>query len=208
VQRGVVLGALGHAGTEEAQQTLLDVMQDGALTSETRVHAGIAMMLVEHPNANVIDALRAGLRTPDADLRATAGLALGAFAGRLGDTALVDDLLAELAAARDPQRVIELLAALGNARDTRALPAIRTALGSSLASVRRAAVTALRGFASAEAQTLVARVLVQDSDALVRKAAAQAAAFLELRDALSAALANEADDNVRAAIEEALATLS
>lgn len=206
---GVILGALGTAGTAEAQTALVGLAGSSALAATDRAQVAVATTMVEHPTAELTEVLGGNLDAPDAELRSTSGLALGVAAARLAHDdagrgqAIVDDLLARLADASDPAQQVLLLRALGNTGDARAIPALQIALSSTWPRVRGVAVETLRMFAGARVDDLIARALVDDPDPSVRRAAVFASSFrpiVPLLDTLGRALGSDRDVGVRLAV--------
>jgi hypothetical protein len=201
-----VIGALGEAGTRDAQAALATLVDARALAAPARVHATLSLGLTPEPTDDTLRTLAQTSRTADAELASTATLGLGNAALRLRDrdpagaAAYVDDLLARLRAAADDGTRITLLRALGNTGDPRILPALQGALAADAELVRAAATEALRFVPGIEA--LVAASL-RDAASAVRNAAVFAAGFASLATlapALTDAARTDPDPTIRRAI--------
>lgn len=182
---GVVIGALGEAGTPDAQRALHDVMA-APLADDTRTRAAIALGLTEAPTQDTLTALEKAAKTGDSDLASSATLAQGNAALRMRDEApgasahQVDALLARLELATTDEERALVIRALGNTADERIVPALDRALASGSVMVRIAATEALRLLpGNAIDVRLLARL--GDSDSLVRAAAVFASGERDLR---------------------------
>ena len=111
--------------------------------------------------------------------------------GNMADSVLVAYLALTLA--EDPLHTLRAAAAasLGDLGDTLAVPALVQALADTAASVRKQAVVALHRLWTRQAETTIARVVVEDREEIVRFVAAQSlgqhravSASLQLRAAL------------------------
>src|SRR6185295_16852692 len=205
----VVLGALAAAGTAETQAALVELLGTTALPAADRAQVAVAMAMVEHPGAELTQALRDNLDATDRELRNAANLALGVTAARLaGDSAedarsIVDELLCRLAQTSDPEQRCLVLRALGNTADPRALPALRGQLLDAWPRVRGAAVEALHAFSEPIVDALIVQVLASDPDASVRRAAVLASSLRPLAPLLGGlgqALGSDREVSVRLAI--------
>jgi hypothetical protein len=168
----VLEGALGSAGTPQAQHALGAVATNGALPAPTRVRALAALGQVAQPTAETVAATRAAMAAPEHDVQSTATLALG-NEGRSPPQGAEDPvtvLLGRLAAATTPAEEIVDLQALGNSWDERALPAIeKMVLGQATsAPVRAAAVGALVFMQAPEVDPLINAELTRDFSPEVR----------------------------------------
>jgi HEAT repeat protein len=182
---GVLLGALGDAGTPDAQRALHDVMA-APLADDTRTRAAIALGLTEAPTQDTLTALEKAAKTSDGDLASSATLAQGNAALRMRDESpgasahQVDALLARLELATTDEERALVIRALGNTADERIVPALDRALASSSVMLRIAATEALRLLpGSAVDVRLLARL--GDGDSLVRAAAVFATGERDLR---------------------------
>lgn len=206
----LVLGALGAAGTRDAEAALLEVARarrDAPATLLSLTPA-LAQLLAPTP---AVDALLADVAAGAGEPAAAARLALGAVARTVTPSEsergsrLVADLLADLAAGRGDAAVG--LLALGNAADAAALPAIEAHLGVDRPLAERlAAAHALRAVPDRAASLLLGRALV-DADPRLRAVAARAlsargARGLDEHDALVALVAavnGDTEESVRRA---------
>jgi hypothetical protein len=130
--------------------------------------------------------------------------------GRRRDPAAVAELGGILARDGDPLVRARAASALGATRDARAAAALTAALGDPEATVRLAAVSALRRSVGEESADGLARVLAGDPDPRVRRLAATLLGSLRSPIAESAlrAGAGDADASVRASAAAALARWS
>jgi len=208
----VVIGALGTAGTPEAQGALAELAESETLDIKLRASAIANLGLVEAPTASTLEALEEQADSETRSVRSTAALALGNAARTLEasggeDDSTVPGLLERLASATTPADQALYLRALGNTGDARALPVIETALSSPEERVRSAAAEALRFIADPRADALISRALVEDLSPVVRRSAVLAATFRDfvpLMPAMGAALAKDGDERVRMDIVAAL----
>lgn len=206
-QPNAVVGALGEAGTREAQTALAEVL--ARAPDEARMHAAAALGITRAPTAETLAAL-ATAATGTGEIASTATLAVGNAARQLRATdparaeAQLDTLLARLGAARDDSERALCLRALGNLGDPRMLDPVALALTSDSAMVRTAAAESLRHIPGARADELVIAALADPFDQ-VRSAAVFAAGFRDLERfaaPLSRALQREPELEVRRAIVE------
>jgi hypothetical protein len=203
----VVVGALGEAGTPQAQRALVGLLDTGRIDDEHRVQAAVALGLTGSPTSATLDSL-AQLSQAHDEVGDTALLAYGNATLRASDedpsdaARRVDDLLARLARATDDEERAVLLRALGNTGDPRILPALSTYVAVPSVLVRTAAVEALRLVPGDEAMIISA---LADGVLDVRAAAVFAAANHDmnaLRPALARALQRDREDSIRRAIIE------
>lgn len=203
----VVVGAMGEAGTPQAQRALASLLDSSALDGERRVQAAVALGLTGSPTSATLDALaqqsKQGGEVGDTALLAYGNATLRMSDENPGDAARrVDDLLARLAHATDDEERTVVLRALGNTGDPRILPAISSYLAASSVLVRTAATEALRLVPGDEAMIITA---LGDNVLDVRAAAVFAAANHDmnvLRPALALVLHRDREDSVRRAIIE------
>lgn len=182
---GVVIGALGEAGTPEAQRALHDVLAAPA-EDGTRMRAAVALGLTESPTVDTLAALDRAATHGDGDIAATATLAQGNAALRIRDeqpgasAQQVEALLARLERAVDDGERALLVRALGNTGDPRIVPALDRALAGGSTHLRIAATEALRLVPGAAVD---ARILARlgDGDGLVRAAAVFASGERDLQ---------------------------
>ncbi len=209
----VYVQALAEAGTAAAQTALADLAlarrNEPAAASEIAIGLG----LQPRPTAQTEAALRDLADRAAPETRDTAELALGSVARNEADAAPARARAAVRRAARrlahapsDDARRIELLA-LGNAVSPSALDAIAPFANDRNATLRAAAVTALRRLSDSRSDALLTDRLT-DPDAGVRAAAAAAFDSRAPGDAAFAALraraTSDADANVRISALEAL----
>jgi hypothetical protein len=175
-----VIGALGGAGTPEAQQALASVLDAEGAAPEARTDAAAALGMARQPTEHGKRALVRAAVAADRDLASTATLGLGNLARRMSEQGSGDpsDVIAMLirrlqGAAGDAERIL-CLDALGNSGDPRALPAIAPYLAAAEVRIRAAAVEALRFMAGADGEVAAA---LQDPGPSVRRAAAGALAY-------------------------------
>jgi hypothetical protein len=181
---GVIVGALGEAGTPDAQHALHDVLA-APLADDTRARAAIALGLTEAPTDDTLAALARAADSGEGDVASTATLAQGNAALRMRDDApgasaqQVEALLARLElAASDEERAL-IIRALGNTADERIVSALARALAGTSPLVRIAATEALRLLPGAAIDSRII-VLLGDADSLVRAAAVFAAGERDL----------------------------
>lgn len=203
----VLVGALGQAGTPQAQAGLGHVMSAATLPADTRTHAAIALGLTAQPTDATLAALAEEAARPDGDVSASATLAEGTAALHLrgpdGD-ATVDALLTRFTNAADDEERALVLRALGNTGDPRILPAVQQGLASADPIVRIAATEALRLVPGDTVDALVLASL-RDPSSLVRAAAVFAATPRPLAPFVvyfMSALRTDGDVTVRRAVVE------
>jgi len=156
---GAVLGALAAAGTEAAQEALLQVRSEVRLSLAVRDTAQAAMLDLAQPVPAVLEALTADI-AGSGDLRLGAALVLGALAPRCREP-LCDGrpaLATFLALEPEMQRRGELatwMLALGNTRSDAIFGAARRHADSPDAAIRAAVCTALGKVTSPAATDLL-----------------------------------------------------
>lgn len=208
---GVVLGALGAAGTPAAQEALAAVRADGNVPASVRQAATVACLQLAEPTAALVEGLA---RDADgaSDQRDTSMLVLGALAQRapnpLADGRSPTEKLLALesdSAARGDTST--WLLAIGNAAPPATLQIVQRHIGSPDAAVRSAACVALRRVADAQALPILIERCTTDPDAMVRRDA-----VLELgrrrapgaRAALQHVAQNDANEELRNKARELL----
>jgi hypothetical protein len=205
-----VIGALGGAGTRDAQRALSSILDADRASPEMRDDAAAALGMIRSPGDDSLRALTRAARSSDPALASTATLGLGNMIKRMNEQGSGDPsgalalLIERLQRATDDAERILCLDALGNTGDPRALPAIEPLLADPRTDVRAAAVGALRFIASADNQVLAA---LQDSAAAVRRAAASALSYRAITPMLAAVtlvLHNDPDATTRLALVTAL----
>lgn len=190
-----MVGALGAAGTAEAQAELAALATDADVEPAHRVGGTLALGLTDNPTPDSRDALLELARTDvgadndeGAALRDTATLGLGNMhrqtqaaggdaAGEddAGETSLVAELIAMLDAASTVEEKMTCVLALGNTASPEAFPTL-DALASQPGRLQDAAVYALRGIPLAQADARLMHVLVEGNP-IVRMAALNALGF-------------------------------
>ncbi len=200
-----LVGALAEAGGARCQCALVDVTAASTLSSDQRAQALTSLALVERPTAETVRALD---RMADArDVGGPAMLALGAAGGaaREGGAPWADEafeaLVRRLDRATSDDDVTLALDALGNTGDPRLVPLAERAMSNPSATVREAAVAAVRLVRTPEADAFVASRLRARDDVASRVGAIRAAAFRALDplgDALGALLGDDPVAAVRA----------
>jgi hypothetical protein len=194
-----VLGALGSAGTPEAQKALADVTRDEHREGSVRQAAIDSMLTLEHPTNDVPEALRVAMASGDPALRNNSSLMLGVMSRRLAEeepekaAALNEKLATELAATSDTTEQLRLLGSLGNSGGTEGLSQIALALKSPDPAVRAQAASSLRFVEDPQADALLSEVMITDPTAIVRSAALGAAGFRNY-EPLAAALERATKD--------------
>ncbi|HWO17190.1 MAG TPA: HEAT repeat domain-containing protein [Kofleriaceae bacterium] len=200
-----LIGALGGAGTAEAQAALASVLGEGGASSQTRSDAAAALGITKHPTAESKQALLAAAAASDGKVASTAALGLGNLTKRMneesGDAAdAIAALIQGLAGASSDEERILYLDALGNSGDARALASIEPYLAHAETRVRAAAVEALRFMAGVDARLMAA---LGDPAAQVRRAAAGALAYhaiTPMQSLVTAMLKQDPDVGTRLAL--------
>ncbi|MBK8977256.1 MAG: HEAT repeat domain-containing protein [Planctomycetes bacterium] len=166
---GLLLTALGAAGTVEAQRELVDVLADPGRPEISRRGALTALFQVAAPELTVVAAVAGTARTAlcSDDASRTALLLLGAFvrgggSGEVGQQARSELLSLEAVAAARGETA-SWLQGLGNAGSADALPRVLPHVRCSDPEVRAAATFALRVADDATALPLLAEQLVDET---------------------------------------------
>ncbi len=173
-----LLGAMGSAGTEQAQITLRGVAHDAGLPVKFQANAVAHLGRVQSPQPDTVTALEGLLDSAAAHLRNTASLALGTAASRLAAehperaTAIIEVLRQRIAATTDTAQLVRLIVALGNVGSPAVLPDLARAVGHPDPKLRHAAAVALQAVAGAEATALL-QTLSADSVSFVARTATQ-----------------------------------
>jgi HEAT repeat protein len=211
-----ILAALGNARTPEAEKALADVLKDPKREPLDRVAAVDAVLAMEHPTAETVEALEVAVASNDPELKSNASLALGVVSARMAENepeaaqAVVEKMSNDYKAATTNDERRRTLGSLGNTRSADALPAIVEALKSSDPSVRATAAAALRFVPDPEADRLLSGVLTSDPDPEVRTAALMAAgyrAYEPLAKALET-VAKDPNSTLRLRLVSALAEMA
>lgn len=208
-----LIGALGNAGTPEAQHELVRLLETQD-AGELRSNAAVALGLSKNPSNENLHALDKAADSKDSRVTNAAILATGNAvrnmnADQSGNTAdAVQMLIDGLAnASTDAQKNL-YLDALGNTGDARALVAITPYLTNSSAPLRATATTALKFMAGSVADQAIVAAF-SDSEMLVRRAAVFTVAFRPVAGvllALDTLLKNETEMTVRMEILTAMNT--
>ncbi|MFO0590387.1 MAG: HEAT repeat domain-containing protein [Polyangiaceae bacterium] len=184
------IGALGDAGTPEAQRELAKLLRSEE-TGDLRMNAAIALGLSKGATEETADALAEAARSPDKKVAGTSILAEGNVVRTMnnahsGDTgAALQGLVSGLAAASTDEERKVYLEALGNTGDPRAFDAIAPYLTDANAILRATATGALRFMTSSAADAALAKAF-GDADLLVRKAAVHTLPFRPIAGVLAA----------------------
>lgn len=177
----VLSGALASIGHREAQAALANVIEWRrgdwpALATLIPVLGG-----VRRPGDGSVDAIfKLAFNATDARIASTARLAAGTMARSIAVESasrakpIVERLIAALNVATTVASRRELLLVLGNTGSVIALPAISGFARDGDASLRAAAMIALRWIDGRRAESLLMKALAADTDSTVRMAAARA----------------------------------
>lgn len=159
---GLLLGALGSAGTPASVDALASFVSDESVVDPIRRNAIDHIALSSTATDAAIEALEGAL---DGEHDAAAAAALGAQARQLEDDApeaaedLVEQLLARYYEATTDDERIFALAALGNAGTPRMLPIVRGLTAAANPALSNAAIYALRFVPDPQADSLLGQVL-------------------------------------------------
>lgn len=206
----VLAGALGEAGTDEANRELLRLLSTD-LPDGARDNVLAAMALSRTPSAESAAALTDALSSASAG--GAAALALGAQARTLADSdpGPAADAVAELIARyqdaqTDDERLV-YLSALANSGAREALPLMREALDGDTPSLAQAAAYGLRFIPGGDVDALLTDVIA-GAPRPVKIQAIRATAYRDRsvwQPRLTAARAGEPAADVRAAMDKVLA---
>lgn len=205
----ILAGAAGAAGTPALQNVLIDVAKTVHLDMERRSSALVALVQVVQPDTQAGQGLLALIQDPntDSELRTASLYMLGAFAGRAdADPLLFDQLLALESMSTTEGTLRQFLNALGNVGNMKILPTLERYLQHGDASLRAAAVDALRRLDSPDAFASLSQLASTDPSPQVR---AEALGSLEKQPAtlalpLLATALEDGDVSVRRAAVQAL----
>lgn len=171
--RGAMFGALGAAGTREAQECLATCLAAPSLSPEDRRSVLLATFQISEPRVEFVAQLDTFRTSAPEELRGQALLALGAAVSRdsMVRTKLAGDVIKRLIEdrPREPALLATWLAALGNTTSPDALGSLSPGLSHDDLRVRRAAVKAIGKIASPAAVSLLVGSVTRDSDAGVRR---------------------------------------
>lgn len=196
----LLLDALGSAGSAQAQQALVSVMNDEKLSEQLRRAAAFSLIRTSTPTPDTLEALKA--HTNGGPLMVHALYGLGTMsrhlreAGKSAEASAIVALLVELLGkAESPSHQVHVLRAIANSADSAALPAVKPWLNSSVTKVRAAAVDAIRLMPGEAVERLLAEqfkgnnpeaqlaamdaMIVREPTALLVKALAEGAANAE-----------------------------
>lgn len=199
-----LLDAVASAGTGEAQQALVSVMDDSKLGKGVRRAAAYSLSRSERATAATVAALKAHLGWDDF-LNVHALYGLGTISRRLVEAgepkradAIARELVAVLEGSKSPAQQVHALRAIANSGNPLAFTAVEPLLGSKVAKVRAAAVDGLRLMQHPDVDVIVAERLGSDTDE-VQLAALDAIAVRETSDLLARALEGAAASSHSAA---------
>jgi hypothetical protein len=169
-----LLHALAASGAEPAQSALLSLLSDERVTGELRRDVASGLIRVALPTEKTVHTLVEML--DDADLHVHAAYGLGTMARKLRERGEVvradrisDVLVKRMLSAEDVDEKAILLRGIANAGDTRALNAVRPFLSSEVATIRLAAVQALRLMAHPDVDHLLSERLEKEERADVKQ---------------------------------------
>lgn len=209
-QAGLMLGALGSAGTAAATDALAGLL-DGELDPALRQAVTHHLALADAASPAAVEALRGPAEAGDPAAMAALGAQAGKLAGQAPEAAAtaVADLVARYGEATTPEAKRLALMALGNSGAPEAMDILTGNLAVRDPAVADAAVFGLRFMPAGEADDILAAVLDRgDRRAL---AAVRAAAYRDpalWRDRLTAAGERFGEDaRMARAIDSALARL-
>lgn len=178
-----LLGALGAAGTPEAQQALVALADDADLKLHMRQAAIEALHAVDEPETDTMAALELLVTAENNDIKKSSSYALGTLAGKLAATdeaqasEYVQRIRAQFEAAQSDDERMRLLDALGNAGRPEGLESIANGLTSANSAVRDIAARALRKIDDPRADALLSDLFLADPSEDMREAALFAAGF-------------------------------
>ncbi len=210
----VLVSALGAAGAVEAQRALVEIMGLDEFPSTTRSRALIALAQVSSPDQASVDAVFALAK--DAEFERPALLALGAMSRRLreaGFGARAEPIRVELRSRlRSHRSQAELLAALratSNSGDIALLGEVKPHLTAAEASVRGAAIRALRHMKGDAVDTLLASRMQHETEPqvlriLVRVLRSRVASVILVQAAQELVARSELPADVRRQLEARL----
>lgn len=207
--------ALSAARGDAAQQALLRATRVRINDGDAIVQLLPALGMTATPSRDSQKLLSELSRSPDPAIASTAQLALGNVARSLasGDKArssqIVDDLVEQLAHARDDGERQQILLTLGNTGSTRALNALQRYAKNPNDALRATALNSLRFVDDPRVEGLLTAALKGDSKPEARLQAALALNFRPMTPqnyaAQKTALLQDADKNVRLAVLSNLA---
>jgi hypothetical protein len=186
---GVLLDALGAAGTDPAQAALVRFATNAKARDELRARAAMSLIRTERAAPATIDAL---VMLADDPKLSTYGLyGLGTAARRLRDQAAValadraaTFLVRRLDEAKSDSERIHVLRGIANSGYNGALPSVRPLLTHRSGTIRAAAVESLRLMTDPSVEPLILEHLDRSSDSSLRRAALNAIKVREPSSAL------------------------
>jgi len=209
-----LVDGLASAGTGEAQAALCDLILDTKQPLQLRASAATGLIRGEHPSAQALVTMH--VLTLDPDLADFGVFGLGTASRHLredGNVAEADKLAEQLAAllrgAKDDTVRIRALRGIANSAYAGAIPSVKPELKAKDATVRSAAIEALRLIKTPAADALVAETLTSETSNAVLAAAIRVAASRPPSETLEKALHKTAlegdDDGTRQQAVELLA---
>jgi hypothetical protein len=188
-----LLDALSSSASGLSQSALVELATDAQLPEKLRKSAAGSLIRTDAPSEKTVTALSGLLDDPVLDVHATYGL--GTYARKLRDggeserSRKISELLVRrLGAATTEGEKITIMRGIANSGYVGALEAVRPYLTNENASLRAAAVQALRLMNHPEVDQLIAERLVRERKALVRNAALSALSPRPVTPALLAAV--------------------
>lgn len=169
-----ITAALGGAGTPEAQRALVAVVDNARVPLPVRLNASTAILLLEQPEPVVVGELQRQMHDPNEHIRGASSLALGSVLQRLAEDHAaehdrgLDSLIASFQNATTPGERVMALRSLGNSGHARVVPLAWQAYSDEHIDVRVAAVHAVRFVPGAQAEELLSKAMLDDSEAHVR----------------------------------------
>lgn len=206
-----MIGALGAAGTPEAQHELATLLASDA-AGHLRTDSAISLATTKHPTDETANALHRAMESREQDVANTATLASGNVIRQMNtdgtsDTAdALQVLINKLANAQTDFEKKLCLEALGNSGDPRAFVAIAPYLSSSSVTLRAAATGALRFMPGAVADAAIIAGMA-DAEVTVRQEAVRTIGFRpvsSMLDAIDMLLKSEPKESIRLAILQGL----
>lgn len=208
-----LVGALGAAGTKEAQHELVAMLDPQERASSPQLHVIMALALTKAPTAETAVAIKDAMASREATMVSAAVLASGAVVRAMiqsgsGDpTEALELLLDKLARAAEASEKALYLEALGNTGHARALAAIQPFLSDADTRLRASAARGMRFMEGSAADEAVIAAL-SDPELEVQQAAAHALQHRPMSAPVLAAiegrLGANVDKSVRAAMVKGL----
>ena len=210
-----ITNALGAVASLNTVTALAMISRNAKASESLRVDALIAFAQMQHPSAEAMRIPSDLLQDSNPAIRSAALMMCGALAraGRTvhpGEASALDAALISLYRdAHDPSEVRQMLGALGNSAGPTVVPVIEEALGDSRATIRAAAIRALRLAAGPHVDEVLANAMVSDPEPHVRSDAIFTVQFRHplstiLADALLQAATSDKADYVRSSAVSAI----